>query len=337
MVDKQQDSFSDSELDDFHDDLLDDHLADQKFGSYDTATDATTDTNDSTDLHDDLSGFESSDHNNSQLQRRTGLIETLKTYGIVILVFGVVGYFGLKYSLRSVPKNNVTASNTTSSTTAIPAPASAAPLKVDSDPVTPPAAAAVEPSKSFDPLQQLAQTSAPASMALNSSTPTLTTATQNDQNDELKKELQTLKASVTDINQKLVDSTEKGKTGIATVEQQLQQFAIYMEGLNKGVSVLSSQIQKQQKVLEGLVRGVPIPTANQNINQNINQNTKNTDNHNMVVEAVISGRAWIKTSKSGHTLSVGIGDSIPGYGKVIDIDQGAGSILTDRGAKFNIN
>lgn len=344
MVDKQQDPFS--ELEDFHDDLLDDHPADQKFGEYDPATDANNHHDDFSDFDDSELTIDSSNNpNNSQLQRRTSLIETLKTYGIVIILFGVVGYFGLKYSLRSVPKNNITANNTT--TTAIPVPAAATTAttaKIDTDPVAPQPAVQAESSKSFDPLKQAIQATAPTTptttsttdkmplLALNSSAPVVSTPAL--QNDELKKELQTLKDSVTDINKKIADSTEKEKASTANAELQLQQFAIYMEGLNKGVGELSSQIQKQQKVLEGLLSGVPIPS--QNINQNINQNSKNPDN-NLIIEAVISGRAWIKTSKAGHTLSVGVGDIIPGYGKVIDINQNAGSILTDRGAKLSIN
>lgn len=48
------------------------------------------------------------------------------------------------------------------------------------------------------------------------------------------------------------------------------------------------------------------------------------------VEAVIPGRAWLK-AKDGSTVTVAVGDKLPGYGKILSINPYSGVVMTSQG------
>jgi intracellular multiplication protein IcmG len=49
------------------------------------------------------------------------------------------------------------------------------------------------------------------------------------------------------------------------------------------------------------------------------------------VRAMIQGRAWLSTA-GGGTMTVGVGDTIPGYGTVVSINTSQGLVMTSSGA-----
>lgn len=53
-----------------------------------------------------------------------------------------------------------------------------------------------------------------------------------------------------------------------------------------------------------------------------------------LVQAIIPGRAWLKAN-NGQIITVGLGDAIPGFGKVVLIDPQNGIVQTDAGLIIN--
>lgn len=286
---------------------------------------------------------------------KMGIVELIKTYGIAALVVLVVGYFGIKYSFRAVSGAD---DNTTIAQSA----------DVSSDNVITPVADnkalpdEVTPPKNFDALNNIAKAQAPkdsnevlppavvpsASMIVASPTGSITPAVTTPMvSPEVKQDVENLKKMLNDLTQQLVANKDLGDNNISDIKQQVQQLVIYIQGVGKGVSILSSEIAQQQKAIEGILAGVPVPRKINGANSvssssavstsNVNSKASNNNASNLIVEAVIAGRAWIRTSNTGKTISVGLGDEIPGFGKVLAIDPVKATIITDDGSELSLS
>ncbi len=357
MLDRNSDGRSEFGMDDdFHDDFHDD------LGEFNPSKAQADPLNPNFDDMDNFS-LEGSEPNpnpndvanrpNLNLPPNGGFMETIKTYGIVMLVVLVVGYFGIKYSLKAImPQKTVNQIAEDSGDAAAPdlniatnqlplAPAVTAdnslvlPTTVTTTTVLPETLPVTE-QQVLPPT--ITPVSSPSDNAINANANNNMAAASP----ELKQDIESLKKALNDLTQQLTTDKDLSDNGLKDVKQQVQQLVIYMQGVGKGVSILSSELSQQQKVLEGMLAGVPMPKSSTNQNNTTASNSSTKDNNahaqnnNVVVEAVIAGRAWIKTSNTGKTLSVGIGDVIPGYGKVIDINQVKATITTDTGSELSL-
>jgi len=282
-------------------------------------------------------------------------LELVKTYGIVLLVFLFIGYFGIKYSFKAISNvktavNSAATNSTTAQNVNLGNPDAAKPLLPDQG-VSPTADTINPNNKNYDPLSNVAKLAPvtpppsaesavlPASVAITSVpvTPAPSAPVVNTVSPQMQQDIENLKKALSDLTAQIAGDKDIQNKNSMDLKDQIQQLVIYIQGVGKGVGILSSEITQQQKVLEGLLAGVPVPRAGVNNNPvSINPNTV-TQNDNVLVEAVISGRAWLKTSKNGTSLSVGVGDTIPGYGKVIEINQAKATITTDNGNEFKLN
>ena len=130
-----------------------------------------------------------------------------------------------------------------------------------------------------------------------------------------------LKKQISDVDAKVNTGNDVSglKDQISKFSTQNEQLLIYVQGVGKALGMLSDQVKKQEAVLASF------------ISENVgNPVTKQSGQSGLVVEAVISGRAWLR-SVTGQAFSVTIGDKIPGYGKVIKIDSTKGTLTTDSG------
>ncbi|MBP9721563.1 MAG: hypothetical protein KBD64_00220 [Gammaproteobacteria bacterium] len=336
MVDKKNDPFDPSY------DFLDDDLNPSTSNSHSSSNSSSNrDQNfgdlDSFDLsHEDQSSIDDEllNNNNDSFQpvpKTSGVMEVVKTYGIVILVFLVIGYFGFKYSLNSIlgnkPATNTTATaGTTKNSTVKPSTPNATAITAQTIPLhgqttanttfeplnNVPPGIPVNPVNPVNPVTTNSPVLAPVNTNVLTPAPAL---------DGIKTDLENVKQMIGGMSNQLKVSLGQDEKNISDLKQQIEQLAIYVQGIGKSMGALSADAQKQQKILEGLIAGVPYPKAN-----------AKKDDKTYIIDALISGRAWIKTAgPNGKNFTVGVGDTLPGVGKIVDIDQTSNTITTDTG------
>lgn len=117
---------------------------------------------------------------------------------------------------------------------------------------------------------------------------------------------------------------------LASVDQSLQQVSNQLNAVATQMGGLSAQV----KTLEAVAAQQAKTKAQQQKKQDAVTRTK----MNYFVQAVIPGRAWLK-SPNGQSLTVAAGDTIPGYGKVLSIDSYSGTVVTSSGQmiQYGIN
>ena len=55
-------------------------------------------------------------------------------------------------------------------------------------------------------------------------------------------------------------------------------------------------------------------------------------NSDYTVQSLLTGRAWLQSNRTGRLISVKVGDRVPGYGYILGINVGEGSVITSSGA-----
>jgi hypothetical protein len=121
-------------------------------------------------------------------------------------------------------------------------------------------------------------------------------------------------ATVDDINTRLT-ALEKNNNAETLPNEQLQQLVKRIGQLEQNMNQLRQQTRKA-------------PTAAAPAASSANQQGTNTGvSSGVSVEAVIPGRAWLRT-RDGVLMVVEVGDEIPGVGKVTRIDAREGVVAT---------
>lgn len=299
-------------------------MVDKKNDPFDPSYDFLDETNSANDSTDKNTGFgdldsidfEHEEHLNPDLDlppsdhatmpgippKKSGIMEMLKTYGVVVVVFLVVAYFGIKYSFKS------------STRTAEPEVVAESEPTVDATPASPTPQTTV-----VSPDQTVKTETAATPVAISPIQPAAVSPVVDTQAlSGIKQDMDSLKNMVTDINKQLQSSVGEESKNSAELKQQMQQLVTYVQGMGTSVGVLSEGAQKQQKILEGLIATSPVSKTNKNINTSY------------TIDALISGRAWLK-SPNGNSIIVGVGDELSGLGKIIEIDATTNTITTNSG------
>lgn len=140
---------------------------------------------------------------------------------------------------------------------------------------------------------------------------------------------------------------------IVTLEKQLQELKALEEKLTKAqtsggssseLTDLKSQLIQTNKIVTELSNQVRAQQLNSNMGneavgggwagevpRGILANPRPV--RDVIVEAVIPGRAWLKDLK-GRLITVQVGDDLPGYGTVVLIDAHRGIVRTDEHFEF---
>jgi intracellular multiplication protein IcmG len=113
-------------------------------------------------------------------------------------------------------------------------------------------------------------------------------------------------------NQKELMSLQQSVT---QVTQQLNSLSVATEALSQTVA---NQIVAKEKKIENA------KVAEEKKNEELRRQTQ------YYVQAVVPGRVWLK-SINGKAITVTVGDSLPGYGKVLTIDPYSGAVSTSSG------
>lgn len=157
-----------------------------------------------------------------------------------------------------------------------------------------------------------------------------------------------LEAAISTMDQRLAAlnaQAQPGLTGMSDIvpadpnaprtQQILAQALQRIDDLDKKLSLLAD-LQKELKYLNTQVQALKSDIIQQSMIVGQSQREINTaaqvfkmDNPEPVrimVQAAIPGRAWLR-SESGELYTVIPGDEVPGYGKVVSIDAGTGTVI----------
>ncbi len=132
-------------------------------------------------------------------------------------------------------------------------------------------------------------------------------------------------------NRVQVLETQLGQTAnqLATYQQQAAASQASTNGLAKTVGQVETQMTQINNALQLLVNASKSPSV-----PPTPMGSTLPPARNYIVQAIIPGRAWLKAN-NGQIITVGLGDMIPGFGKVTLIDPQNGFVRTDAGLTIN--
>lgn len=132
-----------------------------------------------------------------------------------------------------------------------------------------------------------------------------------------------------------LDSMNPNDANAAATKQILSQALQRIDELDKKLLLLA-ELQKEMKSLSNQLQNLKsdvvqqsmiVGQAQREINTGIQSfKMDNPEPVRMMVQAAIPGRAWLR-SETGELYTVIPGDEVPGYGKVVSIDAGTGTVI----------
>lgn len=149
------------------------------------------------------------------------------------------------------------------------------------------------------------------------------TASSTDENTALKKQVTDLKAKEQAALDKLQSQQSASQTQVMNLKSEI-------DGLNQQIQTLTSNLSETQGRLSAIQEKAQKEAAYR-ANAAKRQAATIRKDKKYFVEAVIPGRAWLK-AEDGSTVTVSVGDNLPGYGKVLSINPYDGIVTTQEGA-----
>lgn len=132
-----------------------------------------------------------------------------------------------------------------------------------------------------------------------------------------------------------LDSMNPNDENAAATKQILSQALQRIDELDKKLLLLA-ELQKEMKSLSNQLQNLKsdvvqqsmiVGQAQREINTGIQSfKMDNPEPVRIMVQAAIPGRAWLR-SETGELYTVIPGDEVPGYGKVVSIDAGTGTVI----------
>lgn len=115
---------------------------------------------------------------------------------------------------------------------------------------------------------------------------------------------------------------DKLNTQVTDIQNSLSDLNAHLSSLNEAIQAIGSQLAQQQAELAARA-AAKIKATHVRVIHIVKPI--------YFVRAMIPGRAWLITG-SGETITVSLGDELPGYGTVQVIDPNQGTITTSAGA-----
>jgi hypothetical protein len=297
----------------------------------------------------------------NQSVQAPGIVDFIKSYGLVLLIGAVFIYFGLKYSISTIFEQNTV---TTEPTTAVISPEQISTenqLNFNVDPVTgsstninegsalssgtqdgevdisnmPEAAqdlfgytsAATTDSRASSVPPTASVIESPVSPAATNNSADLFSGQLSQLSSEMNEKISNLTMTVESLSTKVnAQSAGVDNNIVADLQQQVKT-------LNNNVEQVVLYVQEVGKALGALSEQVRKQQSVLSTSVDTNAAplaNKQQSKIDITVEAIITGRAWLRTAQ-GEQLTVAKGDQIPGYGRVIEINSKTGTVTTDGG------
>lgn len=146
------------------------------------------------------------------------------------------------------------------------------------------------------------------------------------QNSSLTNHINQLDAQVAQLTQQVTADAQMNSSNqaqIATLIKSIESMQSQMARLNNAMQTIVAAVNQAGNRQSGFVSG----------NSNFNNSPSMQTAPDYYVQAVIPGRAWLKSS-NGQIITVTTGDGIPGYGTVETIDSQNGVVITSTGTKI---
>lgn len=152
---------------------------------------------------------------------------------------------------------------------------------------------------------------------------------------ELLRSIETISTKIDQKASKNTSDVDNVKNLVTKVNSKMTEVADYVQSAGKAIGLLSKQVKYQELVLASIVGSSVDLSGATAVNSTANSSSSSmSEQENKVsgltVDAISSGRAWLKTS-NGKAMNVAVGDDIPGYGRVVDINTINATVTTDKG------
>lgn len=152
--------------------------------------------------------------------------------------------------------------------------------------------------------------------------PTVPVATDNAMTDKIDQ----LQQQNTQLTELLREQTADNRERSVSLEQKIAGLESTLSDLQNTISDLSDQVKHNKSLQDALL------TYQKNSQAAKESRLRQIKQY--FVQAVIPGRAWLHAA-DGTTITVAVGDEIPGYGKVASIDAYSGAVMTNSGRQIN--
>lgn len=134
---------------------------------------------------------------------------------------------------------------------------------------------------------------------------------------------------------KLEQHNQENTASLSRVESRLNginsDFSLLRDQLNQ----LKDELRTVNAQLNGLQQRLAKPTEQKKAVNAKPKNQKSTvalvSRPSYHVQAVLPGRAWLVSDDGSATITVAVGDALPGYGNIVSINPNRASVITSTG------
>ena len=142
------------------------------------------------------------------------------------------------------------------------------------------------------------------------------------ENTDIEKQISSLKSSQDQIN-------KTANKDIQVVARQLVEITKSLKEMQGQINSTTDAMSKQKELINKVTN--TLNETKQQLQLLIAQKAANMQK--LTLRAVVPGRAWL-VDGAGNTISVGVGDALPYYGKVVKVDSAQGSVVMSSGYTF---
>jgi intracellular multiplication protein IcmG len=160
------------------------------------------------------------------------------------------------------------------------------------------------------------------------------------QHQELQSSLDQASKSTQAIVGQITQLTTNNQKVMSQLQHQQYENQSQLSALTNKMANIQQQINNLQDSIQGvsaLVKTNQVSQTTLDAYRTQLQSYQKTDiqtKKRYFVQAVIPGRAWLQ-AQDGSSITITVGDVIPGYGKVVSINPYSGTVITDSGEKIN--
>ncbi|PIQ44125.1 MAG: hypothetical protein COV52_08560 [Gammaproteobacteria bacterium CG11_big_fil_rev_8_21_14_0_20_46_22] len=147
-------------------------------------------------------------------------------------------------------------------------------------------------------------------------------AEQKKENTDLKQQLEALKSSSTQQIDSLKAAQDASQTQVSDLKGRVSDLNAQLDAVNQSLQSVSGKLSDMQ------ARAAKERAWRAQAKARHDAAVRHDKRY--FVEAVIPGRAWLK-AKDGSTVTVAVGDVLPGYGKIVSINPYSGVVMTSQG------
>ena len=141
--------------------------------------------------------------------------------------------------------------------------------------------------------------------------------------------------SESDIHAMIHGDTKVLSDQYTTLINQINRVHQTLALMDKQFASVSTEMSNIKSQISGMA--VRMNTMQRKIKDGGASNTSNNSSVEYTVRAVIDGRAWLREKGTFNVVTVQVGDRLPGYGQITEIDAGKGIVKTSSGRQVVVS